>query len=102
MLSLNSANSVTKKNKIKKEDCRVGTQDLLCKRETLPLSHRTTGNKANPYTEPKSYLSDFSDSLNFLNSLNSMNVLLHLEKTPLWSKNLTGLEMRFDGIHPSF
>ena len=31
-----------KKIKIKKENCRVGTQDLLCKTETLPLSHRDT------------------------------------------------------------
>ena len=46
--------------------------------ETLPLSHRATGNKADP--EPYSCLSDFSDSLN---SLNSMKVLLYLEKTPL-------------------
>ena len=35
MLSLNSLNSVTKKIKIKKEDCRVGIQDLLCKRQRL-------------------------------------------------------------------
>ena len=36
MLSLNSLNSVTKKKiKIKKEDCRVGTKDLLCKRQRL-------------------------------------------------------------------
>ena len=41
MLSLNSLNSVTKKIKIKKEDCRGGTQ-------TLPLYHRATGNKADP------------------------------------------------------
>ena len=34
MLSLNSLNSVTKIN-IKKEDCRVGTQNLQCKRERL-------------------------------------------------------------------
>ena len=30
-----SLNSVTKKIKIKKDDCRVGTQDLLCKRQRL-------------------------------------------------------------------
>ena len=35
MFSLNSLNSVTKKLKIEKEDYRVGTQDLLCKRQTL-------------------------------------------------------------------
>ena len=35
MLSLNTLNSVTKKIKIKKEDGRVGTQDLLCKRQRL-------------------------------------------------------------------
>ena len=35
-----------KKIKIKKEDCRVGTQDLLCKRQRLPLSHRATSNRA--------------------------------------------------------
>ena len=49
--------------------------------ETLPLSHRATGNRADPYIEPNSCLSDFSDSLN---SLNSLKVLLHLEKTPLY------------------
>ena len=48
--------------------------------EALPLSHKATGNRADPYTEPNSCLSDFSDSLN---SLNSLKVLLHLEKTPL-------------------
>ena len=69
-----------KKLKIKKEDYRVGTQDLLCKRQTVPLSHRATGNRGDPYTEPNSCLSDFSDSLN---SLNSAKVLLHLEKTPV-------------------
>ena len=35
MFSLNSLNSVTKKIKIKKEDYRVGAQDLLCKRQIL-------------------------------------------------------------------
>ena len=35
MLSLNPLNSVIKKIKIKKEDCRVETQDLLCKRQRL-------------------------------------------------------------------
>ena len=40
MFSLNSLNSVTKKIKIKKEDYRVGTQDLLCKRQKL--SHSAT------------------------------------------------------------
>ena len=81
MLSLNLLNSVTKKIKIRKEDCRVGTKDLPCKRQRL--SHRATGNRADPYTEPKSCLSDFSDSPNSLNLLNSMKVLLHLEKTPV-------------------
>ena len=78
MLSLNSLNSVTKKIKIKKEGCRVGTQDLLCKRQRL--YHSATDNRADPYTKPNSCLSDFSDSLN---SLNSVKVLLHLEKTPM-------------------
>ena len=67
-----------KKLKIKKEDYRVGTQDLLCKRQRL--YHSATGNTVDPYTEPNSCLSDFSDSLN---SLNSAKVLLHLEKTPV-------------------
>ena len=44
------------------------------------LYQSATCNRADPYTEPNSCLSDFSDSLN---SLNSMKVLLHLEKTPL-------------------
>ena len=43
------------------------------------LYHRDTGNKADPYTEPNSSFSDFSDSLNLLNL---MKVLLHLGKTP--------------------
>ena len=81
MFSLNSLNSVTKK-KIKNEHCEVGTQDLLCKTEMIPLDHRDTGNRAYPYTEPNSCFSDSSDSLNLLNSLNSMKVPLHLEKTP--------------------
>ena len=46
----------------------------------IPLDHRDTGNRANPYTEPNSCFSDPSDSLNLLNS---MQVLLHLEKIPL-------------------
>ena len=74
MLSLNSANSVTKKIKIKKEDCRVGTQDLLCKRQRL--YHSATEPQATEQIlilNPILYLSDFSDSLN---SLNSMKVLL--------------------------
>ena len=50
MFSLNSLNSVPKKLKI-------GTQDLLCKRQGL--SHRATGNRADPYTEPNLCLSDF-------------------------------------------
>ena len=40
MFSLNSLNSVTKKLKFKKEDYRVGTQDLLCKRQRLYHSAR--------------------------------------------------------------
>ena len=32
--------------------------------ETLPLSHRATGNRVDPYTDSNSCLSDFSDSLN--------------------------------------
>ena len=55
--------------------------------ETLPLSHRATGNRADPYTEPNSCLSDFSDSLNSLILLNSMKIFLHLEKTPLSTSN---------------
>ena len=36
MFSLNSLNSVTKKNlKIKNEHCGVGTHDLLCKRQMI-------------------------------------------------------------------
>ena len=54
---------------------------------TLPLNHRATGNKADPYTEPNSCLSDFSDPLNYLNSLNSLTVLLHLGETPLITIN---------------
>ena len=49
----------------------------------IPLDHRDTGNRADPYTEPNSCFSDSSDSLNSLNSLNSIKVLLHLEKTPM-------------------
>ena len=41
---------------------------------------RTHYNRADPYIEPNSYFSDFSDSLN---SLNSVKVLLHLGKTPM-------------------
>ena len=52
----------------------------------IPLDHRDTGNRADPYAEPNSCFSDSSDSLNSLNSLNSAKVLLHLEKTPLMSK----------------
>ena len=47
----------------------------------IPLYHRDTGNSVDPYTEPYSCFSDFSDSLN---SLNLMKVLLHLWKTPLF------------------
>ena len=89
MVSLNSPlNSVTKKD-LKTERKIAGLESRIsCVRdketETLPLSHRATDNRTDPYTEPNSCLSDFSDSLNFLNSLNSMNVLLHLEKTPFF------------------
>ena len=41
MLSLNLLNSVTKKHTINQENCRVGTQDLLCKRQRL--YHSATG-----------------------------------------------------------
>ena len=41
-----------KKLKIKKEDYRVGTKDLLCKTETVPLSHRATGNRVDPFLNP--------------------------------------------------
>ena len=51
----------------------------------IPLDHRDTGSEADPYTEPNSY---FSDSSHSLNSLNSMKVLLHLEKTPMCLKEL--------------
>ena len=53
----------------------------------ITLDHRDRGNRADPYTEPNSCFSDSSDSLNSLNSLNSMKVLLHLEKTPMYSIN---------------
>ena len=48
----------------------------------IPLDHRDTGNRADPFTEPNSYFNDSSDSLNSLNSANSAKVLLRLEKTP--------------------
>ena len=67
-----------KNQKGRLQDCNPGSP--VWETETLPLSHRDTGNRADPYTEPNSCLSDFSDSLN---SLNSLNVLLHLEKTPV-------------------
>ena len=97
--------------KIKIKNCRVGTQDLLCKRQRL--YHRDNCKRADPYTwvfhdrpiwrisvrlsdrnasdrpivknstEPNSCLSDFSDSLNSLNSVNSMKVPFHLEKPPM-------------------
>ena len=80
-------------NRVKNEDCGIGTHDLLCKRqEMIQLDDRGTGNRADPYTEPNSCFSDSSDSLNSLNSLNSMKVLLHLEKTIL---NLNFLDVRF-------
>ena len=44
------------------------------------MVHRDTANRADPYIEPNSCFSDFSDSLN---SLNSVKILLHLGKTPL-------------------
>ena len=95
MFSLNSLNSVTKKfKKIKNEQCGAGTQDLLCKRQEcmIPLNHRHTDNRADPYTEPNSCFSDSSDSLN---SLNSMKVPLHLEKTPM---SVVGLSSRIRGF----
>ena len=52
----------------------------------IPLDHRDRGNRADPYTEPNSCLSDSSHSLNSLNSLNSMKILLHLEKTLLFDQ----------------
>ena len=85
MFSLNSANSVTKRNEESKKKI-VGLEPRIScvrDRETLPLSHRATDNRADTYTEPNPCLSDFSDSLNSLNSLNSMKALLHLEKTPM-------------------
>ena len=48
-------------------------------------------NRADPFTEPNSCLSDFSESLNSLNSVNSMKVLLHLEKTPMFPAIKSGL-----------
>ena len=45
--------------------------------EMIPLYHRDTCNRADPYIEPNSCFSDFSDSLDLL------KVLLHLGKTPL-------------------
>ena len=78
MLSLNSLNSVTKKLKSKRKI--AGLEPRISCVSDLPLSHRATSTRADPYSEPNSCLSDFSDSLN---SLNSMKVLLHLEKTPL-------------------
>ena len=60
----------------------VGLESKIsCVRDrVIPLDHRDTGNRADPYTEPKSCFSDSSDSLN---SLNSVKVPLHLEKTPV-------------------
>ena len=83
MLSLNSLNSVTKnlnqKGKLQGWNPGPPVQET----DTLPLSHRVNCKRADPYTEPNSCLSDFSDSLNSLHSVNSMKVLLHLEKTPM-------------------
>ena len=76
MFSLNSANSVTKKLKIKRKIARLESR-------TSCVRDRDDTTRADPYTEPNSCLSDFSDSLNSLISPNSMKVLLHLEKTPL-------------------
>ena len=56
-----------KKIKIKKENCRVGTQDLLCKRQRLYHCTTDSCKRANPYNEPNSCLSYFSDSLNSVN-----------------------------------
>ena len=78
MFSLNSTNSVTLNSVTKK---------LKIKRKIAGLELRTScvRDRADPYNEPNSCLSVFSDSLNSLNSLNSMKVLLHLEKTPIYS-----------------
>ena len=46
----------------------------------IPPDHRDRSNRADPYTEPNSRFSDYSDSLH---SLNSMKVPLHLEVPPL-------------------
>ena len=48
---------IKKKKKIKKEDYTVGNET-----ETLPFSHRATGNRADPYTEPNSCLTEFNES----------------------------------------
>ena len=82
MFSLNLLHSVTKKIINQKGGLQGWNPGSpVWETETLPLSHRATGNRPDPYTEPNSCLSDFSDSLN---SLNSMKVLFHLEKTPLY------------------
>ena len=79
MFSLN----LTKKLKSKRKIAGLEPRISCVRTETLPFSHRATGNRADAYTEPNSCLSDFSDSLNSLHSLNSMKGLFHLEKTPL-------------------
>ena len=79
MFSLFSLFLVTKKNFKSKR--RIAGLELRtsCVRDR-DSTHRATHNRADPYTEPSSCLSDVSDSLN---SLDSMKVLLRLEKTPL-------------------
>ena len=84
MFSLNSLNSVTKKLKIKNEDYRVGTQDLLCKRQRLYYCTTET-----QLTEQILILNPIHTSLisqDSLNLLNSVKVPLHLGKTPIRGK----------------
>ena len=75
-----------KKIKIKMANCRIGTQDLLCKRQRLiPLSHWDRYNWADPYIEPQfmpQWFLGFSEFSEF-SELNSIKVLLHSEKTPM-------------------
>ena len=82
MLSLNSTNSVTKKLLSKKEDCRIGTQDLLRKRQRLYHCVYTTETIVTDQIIIRNLIHASVISLNSLNSVNSTKVLLHLEKTP--------------------
>ena len=60
MFSLNSLNSVTKKIKNQKGGLQGWNPGSPAQEtETVPLSHRATVNRADPYTEPNSCLSDF-------------------------------------------